>query len=89
MTSSSGVWMVDLRDRSACFRVRNPLRPMLHGKVAVAAWVMVFASAATAQAPPEPPASCATSIESLDLWDERIEIATMPDSVVMRMRQVS
>ncbi len=82
MMSSSGVWMVDLSDRTARSRVRKPLRTGLPGAVAIAAGAMVFSSAAAAQAPPEPPASCASvSVESLDIWDDRIEIVTMPDSV--------
>lgn len=42
---------------------------------------MTFAAAVAAQAPPVPPASCATAFESLARWDDRIEITTMPDSV--------
>ncbi len=82
MTSSSGVWMVDPSDRSARSRVRKPLRPVLCGAVAVSVWFTVFASAAAAQAPPEPPVSCTTNpVYTRDVWDDRIEVATMPGSV--------
>ncbi len=82
MTSSSGVWAVDPSGRIARSWARNPLCAVLRGVVAVAAWVMVFASAAAAQTPPEPPASCATNPAwTHEMWDDRIQIAVMPDSV--------
>lgn len=82
MTSSSGVWKVDLSDRSALFCVRNPLGAVRPGAVAIAAWFMVFASAAAAQPPPEPPASCATNPAlTRDMWDDRIATAMASNSV--------
>ena len=81
MTSSSGVGMVDLSDRSARSRLRSLLGAVRPGAVAIASWIMVFVSAAAAQAPPAPPASCATSPAlTHDMWDDRIQIAVMPDS---------
>jgi len=79
MWSCCGISPVDLRKVRS--RARTALSAALHRAAAIVACGAAFASVAAAQAVPEPPASCATSIETFDTWDDRIEIATMPDSV--------
>ncbi|MDE2690930.1 MAG: fibronectin type III domain-containing protein [Acidobacteriota bacterium] len=60
---------------------RNTLRAVLGRMAVIVALNAAMAAAAAAQASPQLPASCATSLTPLDMWDDRIEIATTPDSV--------
>lgn len=79
MMSGFGMSPVDMCE-GRC-RPRTSPGAALRRSAAVFACGAVVAVAASAQAPLEPPASCATSIETIGKWDDRIEIATMPDSV--------
>ena len=81
MGNHCGVLRSDLDDVPLA---RNWLRPTLGRAALIAACSLVLAAAATAQAPKEPPASCATNVGPRDKWDDRIEITTMPDSVELK-----
>lgn len=59
----------------------NSLRPRLDRIAVIAACSAAMAAAAAAQAPPELPSSCAVSHVAREMWDDRIEITTMSDSV--------